>query len=104
MIAVENVSSAAVDHDLAPYRAISRSAIISAVMAFVGIPLVILAVVSTRFQFGDAVPLGMMGAFIGGVALVLGLTGARTIHRYPAEYTGARLARFGLFCGLILVI
>jgi hypothetical protein len=92
------------DRDLAPYRAICRSAVISAVMAAVSLPLVALAVVSMRYQVGDAVPLGLVGALFGGIALVLGITGVRTIRRYPSEYTGSRLAKSGLVGGLILLV
>ena len=92
------------DHEVAQYRAISRSAIISAVMAAVSLPLVVLALVSMKFQVGDAVPLGLLGAFFAGVALALGIAGEQTIRRYPTEYTGARLARFGLVSGLLFFV
>jgi hypothetical protein len=90
------------EHELAPYRAICRSAVLSAVMAAISLPLVALAVVSMRFQVGDAVPLGMLGAMFAAVALLLGIAAARTIRRYPTEYTGSRLAMSGLVGGLVL--
>jgi hypothetical protein len=90
--------------DLAPYRAISRSAIISAVMAAISLPLVVLALVSMEFQVGDAIPLGLLGALFGCVALVLGFVGGRTIRRFPSEYTGKRLASFGLYGGILFFI
>ncbi len=93
-----------IDPGLAPYRAICRSAIISAVLAAISLPLVVLAVVSMEFQVGDAVPLGLLGALFAAVALVLGFVGGRTIQRFPSEYTGKRLARFGLVGGLLLFI
>jgi len=92
------------DADLAPYRAICRSAIVSAVMAAISLPLVVLALVSMRLQVGDAVPLGLLGALFGAVAFILGFVGQRTIRRFPSEYTGVRLARFGLFGGLLFLI
>jgi hypothetical protein len=92
------------DHDLAPYRAICRSAILSAVMAAVSLPLVALALVSMKFQIGDAVPLGMLGALFAAVALILGIAASRTIRRYPTEYTGSRLAKSGLIGGLLLLL
>jgi len=92
------------ERDLAPYRAICRSAVISAVMAAVGLPLVTLALVSMRSQVGDALPLGMVGALFGGIALLLGFAGLRTIRRYPSEYTGIRLAKTGLIGGLLLLV
>src|SRR5205085_5783323 len=104
MTALTNLAAMPTDAELAPYRAICRSAIISAVMAGISLPLVILAVVSMKFQVGDAVPLGLLGALFGAVALILGFTGGRTIHRYPTEYTGVRLARFGLYGGLLFLI
>ena len=77
--------------ELAPYRAISRSAVISAVLAAISLPLVVLAVVSMRFQVGDAVPLGFVGAFLAVLAFILGVIGARAdpplshrIHGRPA--------------------
>jgi hypothetical protein len=90
--------------ELAPYRAICRSAVVSAVLAAVSVPLVVLAVVSMRFQGGDAVQLGTVGAMFAAVALVLGWSGVRTVRRYPNEYTGGKLARAGLFGGLLLFV
>jgi len=90
--------------ELAPYRAISRAAVISAVLAAVSLPLVVLAVVSMRFQVGDAVPLGFFGAFLGAIAFIMGVVGARAIRRYPTEYTGVRLARSGMIGGVFLAI
>src|SRR5947199_1338189 len=90
--------------DLAPYRAISRSAVISAVLAAISLPLVVLAVVSTRFQVGDAVPLGFVGAFLAAIAFIMGIIGARTVRRYPTEYTGGRLAKSGMLGGVFLAI
>ncbi|HMC11739.1 MAG TPA: DUF3299 domain-containing protein [Pirellulaceae bacterium] len=92
------------DHELAPYRAICRTAVISAVMAAVSLPLVTLALVSMKYQVGDAVPLGMLGALFAGVALVLGIVGVRTVRRYPTEYTGGKLAHTGVIGGLILLV
>src|SRR5687767_1607634 len=92
------------DRDFAPYRAISRSAVISAVMAAVSLPFVALAVISMQFQVGDAVPLGSLGAMFAAAAFFLGLAGIRTIRRYPTEYTGKRLAKTGLIGGLLLLI
>jgi len=93
---------AAPPHELAPYRAISRSAVISVVLAAVSLPLVALALVSMRFQVGDAVPLGLAGALFALIACVLGGTGLMTIRRYPLEYTGGGLAKLGLSGGLVL--
>jgi hypothetical protein len=90
--------------ELAPYRAVSRSAIMAAVMAGIGLPMVLLAVVSMQFQVGDAVPLGVLGAIFAGVAAVLGVSALRTIRRYPNEYTGVRLARAGLIAGCICAV
>jgi hypothetical protein len=90
--------------DLAPYRAISRSAVISAILAAISLPLVVLAVVSTRFQVGDAVPLGFVGAFLAVIAFIMGVIGARTVRRYPTEYTGGRLAKTGMIGGVFLAI
>jgi hypothetical protein len=90
------------DRELAPYRAISRSAVLSAVLAGLSLPLVTLAVVSMTYDVGDAVPLGYVGAMFAVPAFVLGLMAGRTIRRYPTEYTGSRLAKSGLVGGLLL--
>ena len=92
------------DAEIAPYRAISRAAVLSAVMTTLSLPLVILAVVSMKFDVGDGVPLGMMGAVFATVGLVLGFLGWRTVRRYPLEYTGLRLAKTGLIGGLLLAV
>jgi len=101
--ATEFSIAAARDQELAPYRAISRSAVISVVLAAVSLPLVALAVISMRFQVGDAVPLGMAGALFALLATVIGVTGLMTIRRYPLEYTGDGLARTGLIGGMVLL-
>jgi hypothetical protein len=88
--------------EFAPYRAVSRSAVISVILAAVGLPLVLIAVYSATYQYGDALPLGMTGAAFGLFALVLGIAGVTTIRRYPLEYTGGKLARLGLVAGLLL--
>jgi hypothetical protein len=102
MSGVSTISSVSTGEELAPYRAICRSAVISAVLAAISLPLVVLAVVSMRFQVGDSVPLGSFGAFLGAIAFIMGLLGAGTVHRYPTEYTGGRLAKTGIFSGLVL--
>jgi hypothetical protein len=90
------------DRELAPYRAISRSAVLSAVLAGLSLPLVTLAAASMTYEVGDAVPLGYIGAMFAVPAFVLGLMASRTIRRYPMEYTGSRLAKSGLIGGLVL--
>src|SRR5262249_6514748 len=90
------------DPELAPYRAVSRAAVISVILAALSVPLVLIAVYSATYQYGDAVPLGMTGAAFGLFALVLGTVGLMTIRRYPLEYTGGKLARLGLVAGLVL--
>jgi hypothetical protein len=89
--------------ELAPYRAVSRAAVISVALALLSLPLVAMAVFSAAFQFGDAVPLGSMGAVLALLSLVLGAIGLATVRRYPTEYTGGGLARCGLYGGLLLL-
>src|SRR5262245_28700322 len=91
------------DHELAPYRAISRSAVISGVLAAVSLPLVILALCSAVLEYGDAVPIGLLGSALALFAAALGLNAVLTIRRYPAEYTGARMAWTGFVGGVILL-
>jgi len=102
MSAVTDFSTLRSEHDLAPYRAISRSAIVSAVLLVVSLPLVALALYAAASRYGDAVMLGLVGSMFGAAAAVLGLTGLLTIRRYPSEYTGATLARTGLIGGILL--
>jgi hypothetical protein len=90
--------------ELAPYQAVSRSAVVAFILLVVSLPLVVLAVISMRYQVGDAVPLGMAGCLFAFVASVLGGTGLITIRRYPLEYTGRGLARAGLLGGITLFL
>ena len=61
-----------------------------------------MAIYSGTMKYGDAVPLGFVGAVFAVLALALGIAGLLTIRRYPEEYTGSRLAQTGLIGGLIL--
>jgi hypothetical protein len=85
--------------DLAAYRAISRSAILGAVLAGIGLAPLALAFASWKFNYGDASPTGMLAATIGGAAAMLGLIGWLAIRRYPDEYTGSNLALASLLLG-----
>lgn len=70
------------------YRAISRSAILAAVLGFVSLLTLI---------FPSLLILPLVG-------LALGFTALSTIRRYPNEYTGRRLALVGItLCGLLFV-
>lgn len=98
--AVGDISYSATEGtDLAAYRAISRSAILGAVLAGVGLAPLALAFASWKFNYGDAIPTGTLAAFIGGAAAVLGLIGWLAIRRYPEEYTGNKLALAALLLG-----
>lgn len=88
--------------ELMPYRAVCRSAVLAVVLMGLGLPLVVLAAVSATIVVGDAVPLGTVGGVLGLAAAWLGWSAGRTIRRYPTECTGARLARSGLWGGLLL--
>lgn len=90
---------------IAPYRAISRSAVLSLVAACVALPVAVLTVVSAQSGFGgDAVSLGFWTATISVFAIVFGCVGLATIRRYPAEYTGKTLGRLGLALGLVQLV
>jgi hypothetical protein len=105
MTAATDFSSAlAHDAELAPYRAVSRSAVLSVALAFLSFPLVAFALYSAVFKYGDAVPLGSVGAAFGLFALILGFAGRSTIRRYPTEYTGGTLATIGWVGGLLLFV
>jgi hypothetical protein len=90
--------------ELAPYRAISRAAVISVVLAGISFPLIAFALYSAAFQYGDAVPLGFVGSLFALPAIVLGISGLSTIRRYPSEYTGRRLALTGILGGGLFLV
>lgn len=92
------------EEQLAPYRAVCRSAVISLVLALLSLPLVGMAVVSALFRFGDAVQIGFVGGMLAIPAALLGWSGWATVRRYPSEYTGGNLARFGMVTGLGLLV
>jgi hypothetical protein len=80
--------SASAPADLHPYRAVSRSAVLSLVLGAVSL---------LSYVFASLLVLPAVG-------LVLGVLAYRTIRRYPDEYTGGRLAIAGAaLCGLVLV-
>jgi len=99
---IDVAADKAPDHELAPYRAISRSAVISVVLAALSLPLVTLALVSVRYRVGDSVPLGATGAAFALFAGILGGMALLTIRRFPLEYTGGGVARLGLVAGIVL--
>jgi hypothetical protein len=83
---VSTVSSSAAD--LHPYRAVSRSAVLSLVLGVVSL---------LSYIFASLLVLPAVG-------LILGIMAYRTVRRYPDEYTGGRMALAGAaLCGLVLV-
>jgi hypothetical protein len=92
------------EQELAPYRAVCRSAVISLVLALISLPLVGMALVSALFRYGDAVQVGLLGGALAIPAVILGYSAWRTIRRYPDEYTGLGLARCGLILGAGLLV
>lgn len=90
--------------EIAPYRAVCRSAVISLALAVISLPLVAMAAYSVTFKIGDAVFPGSIGALWAVPALILGLTGWLTVRRYPQEYTGGKLALAGLVGGALLML
>lgn len=83
-------ASPVVDSDL-QYRSLNRAAVGSVVMVVLGL---------TSLIFWQLAILPIAG-------LLLGYSGYRSIRRYPLEYTGLNVARFGmvacvlLFCGSV---
>src|SRR5438874_7961729 len=105
MTAATNISyHEAEEQELAHYRAVCRSAVLSVALAAISLPLVVMAIYSGTMKYGDAVPLGFVGAVFAVLALGLGIAGLFTIRRYPEEYTGSRLAKTGLIGGLVLFV
>jgi hypothetical protein len=90
---------------VAPYRAISRSAVMAIVAACLALPIAILTVVSANSGYGgDVINLGAWTAIISLFAVVFGLLGLLTIRRYPLEYTGKNLARTALLMGIVQLV
>ena len=85
-----------------PYRAVSRSAVLSLLFALLaaGFACMTLAAVFLK-AYGDAVSIGFWTSLFSVFAIALGWAGLRTIRRYPNEYTGKVLARIGLVMGLV---
>ena len=74
--------------DIAQYRSVSRAAIVSLVIGVASI---------AGLAFPSLLVLPLVG-------LVLGLVGLSTIRRYPAEYTGGKIAAAGIaLCSLLFV-
>jgi len=92
------------EEELAPYRAVSRTAVLSVILAIISMPLVGMAVVSSLFRYGDAVQVGLLGGALAIPAVLLGFSGWRSVLRYPDEYTGGGLARFGCIAGIGLML
>lgn len=86
------------------YRAISRSAVIAAVLAGLASLVFAFAFVSVFSRVGDAVPLGTVASLIGALGFVLGLTAVFTIRRYPAEYTGLKLAYVAVLASFVALV
>lgn len=74
--------------DLQPYRAISRSAIVAAILGVFSL---------LGLAFSSLLLLAIVG-------IVLGLTALSTIRRYPNEYTGTRLAIFGIVLSAVTFV
>ncbi len=92
------------EEELAPYRAVNRSAVVSVILAVLSMPLVAMAVASSPFRYGDAVQVGLIGGALAIPAVLLGFSGWRTVLRYPDEYTGGGLGRFGCIAGVGLML
>lgn len=81
-------SAYAADPAAFPYRALSRGAIASIIFAVVALP----GLVPVFSPLLALAPLGMVAAVIG----------LRSIRRYPQEFSGAALARFGLLANAVV--
>jgi hypothetical protein len=74
--------------EVAQYRSISRAAIMSLVLG-------VLSILAVAFSSLLVLPI---------VGLVLGVVGLSTVRRYPAEYTGGKIAVCGIaLCSLLFV-
>jgi hypothetical protein len=83
-----SLSEKVADADVAPYRAVSRAAVVSAVLAVVSL-------LSLAFSTLLILPL---------VGLALGLSALSTIRRFPNEYTGTTLAAFGAVVSVLVFV
>ena len=88
MVDEHDTFTEAIPDDLQPYRAVSRSAILAAVLGFVSL----LALI-----FPSLLVLPIVG-------FALGIAALATIRRYPNEYTGRPLALTGIaLCSVLFV-
>ena len=87
--------------DIQSYRALSRSAVLAAVLAALGMLPLLLAAYSFSARYGDAFPTGSLAAVIGVVALVFGAIGWSAVRRFPEEFTGGRLAVAAVLAGVL---
>jgi hypothetical protein len=83
-----SLSEKVADEDAAPYRAVSRAAVVSAVLGVVSL-------LSLAFATLLILPL---------VGLALGLSALSTIRRFPNEYTGTKLAAFGAVVSVMVFV
>lgn len=83
-----HMSSSADEVDF-PYRALSRSAIVSLV-------LLLLSLVGLMQPFEAMLVLGLLGILFAFISI-------RSIKRYPNEFSGLGLAKFGLLANLIVM-
>jgi hypothetical protein len=74
--------------ELAPYRALSRSAVISVVLAVVSL---------LGYLFVPMLAVAL-------AALVMGLIAMQSIRRYPLEYTGLTVAKIGTIVGGLIFV
>src|SRR5262245_17531126 len=89
----------AVTEELGDYRALSRTAIISALLV---LPAGVFALYSISSGIGmEALPGVLPLPLVGSVLAVIALT---TIRRYPKEYTGKSVAILGLVAHMALML
>jgi hypothetical protein len=90
--------------DIQSYRALSRSAVLGAVLAGIGMLPLLLAIYSFSARYGDAFPTGSLAGFIGSFALMFGVAGWSAVRRFPEEFTGGRLAVAAVMAGFLQLV
>jgi hypothetical protein len=77
-----------VDHEIVDYRVLNRSAVVTMVIAVLGL---------MSLVFAQLLVIPVLG-------VIVAIVGIRTISKFPKEYSGMGLASFGLLANLCIAI
>ncbi len=102
-IAIESSQSVPEQAEFEHYRAVSRTAILGAVIASLAFVLMALSAYASVTQSGDEAT-ALAASFLGLCAAAIGLISVLTIRKYPTEYTGGRMAYCATIAGILLCL